>query len=149
MTFVWNGDRLLAKMRAATILGVDKTLKLCVEESRTGHPRYPPASDLFSPWADRTDTLTFSLKVVADAHPRGPWRITGSWGSEVHYSLFIEIGTSRAGPTATERMLAADGDPSLIVPEIGPLMARRSAMIPTSHRQYPLLAGRIRDAFNA
>lgn len=149
MTLVWNGEALKAKMRAAVIVAIDETMGMCVEESTRDHPEYPPASEPFFPWANRTKALTDSVRVLESAHPVSPWRVSGTWGADLDYSLFIEIGTSRQGPTATDRMIAADGDPNLIVPEIGPLMARRHAMVPASDRQYPQLALRIAEAFNA
>lgn len=149
MTLVWNGDAIKAKMRAAAIVAIDQTLAECVAEAGDGHEEFPPASLPFTPWANRTHDMSDSVRIIDAARPVGLWLVSGTWGADVHYALFLEIGTSVAGATATERMLAADGNPNLIVPEIGPLMARRWALIPAWDRQTPLLAGRVRDAFNA
>jgi hypothetical protein len=149
MRLVWKGDDLKRDMRRACMLAIDQTMAECVAESKDDHPVFPPASEPFTPWADRTGNLTGSVRIFEAAHVSGPSTVTGSWGSHVRYSLFIEIGTSREGPTATERMEAADGDPDLVAPEIGPLMARRHQMVPVSDRQYPELPRRIAEAFNA
>jgi hypothetical protein len=149
MRLTWNGDELKRKAREAAALAIDQTLAECVTESKAEHPAFPPVSKPFTPWANRTTAMTRAVRIFSAAAPSGPSTITGSWGSDMDYALFLEIGTSRAGPTATARADAAGGDPKLVAPEIGPLMARRHAMIPSSDRQYPLLAGRVRDAFNA
>lgn len=149
MKLTWRGDEIKRKTREAAMLGIDQTLAECVTGAKADHPAFPPASEPFTPWANRTTAMTRSIRIFSAAAPSGPHTITGSWGSDMRYALYLEIGTSDSGPTATERMLAADGDPDLIAPEIGPLMARRHAMLPSADREYPKLAERIATNFNA
>lgn len=149
MKLIWRGDEIKRKMRDASMVAIDQTLAECVTGAKDDHQVFPPASEPFMPWANRTTAMTRSVRIFDSAAPSGPSTVTGSWGSDMRYALFLEIGTSQSGPTATERMLAADGTPDLIAPEIGPLMARRHAMLPVADREYPKLAERIAAAFNA
>lgn len=149
MSLVWYGDEVKAKVRAASIVAIDQTMAECVSGSKDGHPAFPPASDPFTRWANRTTAMTRSIRIFDSASPSGPSTVTGSWGSHMRYALYLEIGTSRSGPTAEARAGADGGNPNLVAPEIGPLMARRWAMVPTSDREYPLLASRIAAILNA
>ncbi len=149
MRLTWKGDEIKRKMREASMLAIDQTLAECVKEAKDDHPAFPPVSEPFTPWANRTTAMTRSVRIFSAATPSSPHTVTGSWGSDMRYALFLEIGTSRSGATAEARRIAAGGNPDLILPEIGPLMARRHAMIPATHKQYPRLAERIAIAFNA
>lgn len=149
MRFDWNGDTLKSKMRAACATAIDETMAEAVADAKQGHPEFPPASEPFHRWANRTGTATGAIRIFDAASPSGPYSVRGSWGADARQSLYLEIGTSTSGPTAQERAAADDGDPNLVAPEIGPLMARRSAIVPSSDRTYPSLALKIAVAFNS
>ena len=144
MRLDWRGDEVKAKVAAATMLAVDKTMSACVDDAKANHPGYPPASKPYEPYANRTATAVGSIRISDFASANG-FIISGEWGSaDVNYALFLEIGTSTSGPTAEER--AAGGLLNAIPPPIGPLMAPRPVLRPAADREYPLLGARIRAA---
>lgn len=94
----WNGDDVMRRMAAAAAVGVNLTMGDCVRGARREHE-----------YVDQTGFLTASTDIREPAHLDGTM-VEGTWGSDADYALFVEIGTSRIGPTATEREVAADGD---------------------------------------
>lgn len=81
MALTWNGDAVLARMRAAQIEGVNKTMAECVAHAKANHE-----------WMNQTSNLTRSIQITTFAHPveRG---VSGHWGStDVAYALIHEIG---------------------------------------------------------
>lgn len=89
-TLEWRGKQVAAKMAAAAKLGVDKTMSECVSDARRNHP-----------WVSQTGFEEASITMTG-AHADG-LRVSGRWGAYADYSLYLEIGTSRVGPTAGQR----------------------------------------------
>jgi hypothetical protein len=141
-TLKWYGGIVADKMAAASTLGVDYTMAKCVSGAKDNHPAYPPASEPYTRFANRTGFQTGSIQIL-DAAALDGKTVRGQWGSDSNYALYLEIGTSESGPTAEAREAAADGNMSLIPPPIGPLMAPRPSLRPASDVEYPQLAGRI------
>ena len=137
-TVDWKGKQVAARVAAASVLGVEKVMADCVRDAKADHPPYPPASEPYERFANRTTFAVGAIRsngAVFDGR-----RTVGTWGGYSNYALFLEIGTSREGPTATERMEAGGGDMDAIVPPIGPLMAPRPTLRPASDENYPKLA---------
>lgn len=147
----WHGDRVLAKVQAATEIGIDQTMAECVADAKTDHGTYPPASAPGEKYANRTAHEVGAIQIL-----EGPTGIAGSgldgkivrgrWGSLSNISLFLEIGTSVEGPTAFAREQAAGGNMNAVTPPDGPLMAPRPTLRPAADTHYPLLRSRIRAA---
>lgn len=134
MPLNWKGAEIAKRATAASMLAVDATMAACVAEAKRNHD-----------FANRTGTLEGSVRIAKMAEPLGPV-VEGQWGSaDVAYALYVEIGTSRAGPTAQERVNAAHGGP--IAPPSDPLMESRPFLRPAADLQYPLLRSRVHAAF--
>ena len=86
-------------MAAAAAMGIDRTMADCVGDADRAHE-----------WDNETGFLEASTTILGAAVITGS-RVHGSWGSTADYALFIEIGTSRIGPTALER--EAEGDDNM------------------------------------
>ncbi|MHB1950161.1 MAG: hypothetical protein ACYCQK_01650 [Acidiferrobacteraceae bacterium] len=97
-TLKWNGREIVAKMAAAAAAGIDRTMSECVHDARREHS-----------YVNRDGFLESSTDIIRHAGPDG-MRVVGNWGSTADYALFVEIGTSRIGPTAPEREAADGGD---------------------------------------
>lgn len=96
-TLVWNGDEVFERVKAATLIAVDRTLAESADQAKRDHR-----------WVSRTGALEASISVLEFAHSDG-FRISGSFGATANYALFVEIGTSRIGPTSMERAIASAG----------------------------------------
>lgn len=145
-TLVWRGGEVGAKMVNATVLATDYTLAECVTNAKADHPGFPPASQPDTRFHSRTGFEVGSIKILDGASLSGT-TVSGQWGSDSNYSLFLEIGTSTEGPSAEARAMAAGGDMSMIASAIGPLMAPRPFLRPASDIEYPQLARRIGQAY--
>lgn len=142
---VWRGKEVAAKMAAASVLGVEKTISECVHDAAADHPPFPPASEPYERYANRTGNETGAIR--SNGAEFDGRRTRGTWGAYTNYALFLEIGTSIAGPTATERESIGGGDMDAIPPPVGPLMAPRPFLRPAADKEYPLLGARIGAAF--
>lgn len=169
--FVWKGDEVRRRVAAAAAVGIEQTMADCVKDAAADHPPYPPASRPYERYANRTGFNTGSLW-LGPAEVEGT-RVSGKWGDSSNYALFLEVGTSRVGPTAGERVEAADGNMDAIAPprfaegesgvgwggfnqppdpsreRTGPLMAPRPYLRPAADRHYRTLAERIGVAFRS
>jgi len=165
-TLVWNGAQVLERVKAATVLAVDRTLAEAADQAKRDHS-----------WVSRTGFLEASIGVLAPAHSEG-LRVSGSFGALANYSLFVEVGTSRVGMTAVARTEGSEGwwtipapKPSpgvsvrqsfTIIPpgggfgfrtlhtpstKSGPLMAARSYLRVAAYFQFPILAYRVAAAY--
>lgn len=149
-TLIWKGDEVLAKVKGAAKLGIDETMAACVEHAKDNHPGYPPASEPYTRFANRTAHLVSSLQIIEDAQVDDD-TIRGTWGSDAEEALYLEIGTSVEGPTAPDRAALGDLLEGTIPPPEGPLMAPRPYLRPAADDPsgYPSLARRIAEAFRA
>ena len=165
-TLDWRGDEVFAKVLAATVLGVDRTLAESASQAKTAHR-----------WVSRTGFLEATIGVLAFAHVEG-LRVSGSFGALANYALFVEVGTSRVGATALERVMASGGwwtipgpapAPGVTVSQSftilppggeygfstvhrgskrkGPLTPMRAYLRPSAYVQFPLLPLRIAAAY--
>jgi hypothetical protein len=145
-TIKWHGAAVRARVAAAAATAIDHTMDRCVEESRADHGEYPPASAPYTRFANRSGNAVEEIDIFAHATFTG-LHVKGYWGGASRHSLFLEIGTSVAGPTAEERAEEAGGNMNAVPPPIGPLMAPRPVLRPAADREYPLLGIRIGQAF--
>ena len=83
---------IVAHARDAAVAAVDATMAEAVRDAVREHP-----------YANQTGFLEAETKIITPAHPDGDLHVGGSWGDTADYALFVEIGTSRIGPTADER----------------------------------------------
>lgn len=95
-TLKWNGRSVKNRVAAASRMGVDKVTSECVSDARRDHP-----------WKSQTGFEDAAI-TMAPAVLEGN-RVVGKWGAYTEYSLWLEIGTSRIGPTAFEREASSDG----------------------------------------
>lgn len=86
----WNGPALRRRVALAAAYAVDKTTSECVSGAKRDHP-----------WDNETGFEEGSIM----AHPAvfEDAAVRGRWGAYTNYSLYLEIGTSRIGPTAQAR----------------------------------------------
>lgn len=166
MGLEWNGEAVFEAVKAATMLGVDRTL---AETARVAKERHE--------WKSQTGFLEASTTVLRPATLEAG-RVSGVVGALANYALWVEIGTSRVGPTAFERLADSDGwftipgpkpapgvsvlQSFTIIPpgrgfgfrtvrrpsvKTGPLKVARSFLRPAAYEQFPLLAARIGAAY--
>lgn len=153
----WNGAAVKAKVREAVLVGVDRTLTMCVARARDDHG-----------YMSRTGYMEMSVTVWDWAKPE-LGHVRGKWGAHANYGLFLEIGTSRwwsGAPRAAARAAAAMGNMWAIslpqpdgphtdtrwiggqkLPGEGPLMDPHMSLRPAADREYPLLKARIAAAY--
>src|ERR1700749_1658046 len=106
-TITWNGNQIKAKLAAASQMAVDKVNADCVSGARREHP-----------WHSETGFEEGSIH-AAPAITEGE-RVVGHWGAYTQYSLALEIGTSRIGPTIYDREAASDGMWTIAPPQPQP-----------------------------
>jgi hypothetical protein len=111
----WNGDEVLAAVGAACEVGVQRTLEAATAQAKHSHR-----------WVSRTGTLEATIGVVEPAHTDG-LRTSGSFGALAPYALDVEIGTSRIGPTAFERVAGSGGWWSIPAPAPAPGVSVRQS----------------------
>lgn len=88
---------IVAHARDAAVVAVDATMAAAVRHASREHP-----------YANRTGFLEAETKITEPAHSDGDLHVTGRWGDTADYALFVEIGTSRIGPTAEARAEAGE-----------------------------------------
>jgi hypothetical protein len=164
--FKWNGDEVLERVRAACVVGIDRTLQAAVAQAKHDHR-----------WVSRTGLLEATIGVLEPAHSVG-LSVKGSFGALAPYALDVEIGTSRIGPTTFERVAGSGGWWSIPGPAPapgvrvrqsftilppggshgfstlhrpstgeGPLTQARPYLRPAAFVQFPLLPYRVAEAF--
>jgi hypothetical protein len=84
---------IVAHARRAAVVAVDATMADAVSDAVREHP-----------YANQTGFLEAETKIIEPAHPNGDLHVSGTWGDTADYALFVEIGTSRIGPTADMRV---------------------------------------------
>lgn len=149
-TFIWKGPEVREKMRAAAVAGVDFTMEDAARKAERNHREYPPSSAPHERFASRSGALAASY-AVKDPAVEVAGKVRGTWGSDLRYSLFVEIGTSRKRsgfPRAEVRAAEGGGDMWAIPgPSVPPQMADRRTMRPAQAEAQRLLALRIGAAF--
>lgn len=163
----WNGKAVKARMLAAQIEGVNRTMGAAVNHARRNHS-----------WQDDSGNLTRGINVVQYAAPDEKG-VIGTWGvQDVEYALIHELGgviepkntkflaipvTDLARKAGSPRNLVGlayvqsiKGQPMLVDEESGEVhyILKRSVTIPArpylrpaGDATYPELAGNIRKAW--
>ena len=81
MTLEWKGDQVKAKLDAAQIFGINKTLELVVTHAKNNHT-----------WQYRAGTLEGAISTISKAF-RTSKGFRGEWGTkDVKYALIHELG---------------------------------------------------------
>jgi integral membrane sensor domain MASE1 len=75
----WRGPQVAAKVRQASIAGINATMAQSVAYAKANHP-----------WQNRTTTLEKGIRIIASAAVRGRV-ISGLWGvANVVYGKYLE-----------------------------------------------------------
>lgn len=167
-SLVWHGKAITARMRAAQIEGVNRTMGAAVNHARRNHE-----------WNDDTGNLTRGINIVKFAAPDEKG-VIGTWGvQDVEYALIHELGgviepkntkylaipmTSLARKAGSPRNLtnlafvqSLKGQPMLVDDESGEVhyLLRLSVTIPArpylrpaGDATYPELPANIRKAWD-
>lgn len=130
----WNGPALSAKMQAAQIRGVNKTMSDCAQQAKANHT-----------WQNRTGILEGSIDIAEGASPNGVG-VEGSWGSKgVKYALMQELGGVIV-PVKAKALAIPQPDGSVrFVKKV--TIPARPYLRPAADALYPQLAGNIKTAF--
>lgn len=144
----WNGDALTAKMRAAQINGVNKTMADAVQQAKNNHT-----------WNNQTGVLEGSIKIAEFARADAAG-VAGTWGStDVEYARIHELGGVIEHPGGTPYFIREDGmavfvrkdDPRAAdLPKTKPhqiVMPARPYLRPAADKHYPELAANIKKEF--
>lgn len=130
----WEGDALTAKMRAAQIDGVNKTMADAVQQAKNNHA-----------WQNQTGVLEGSIKIADFARVDGAG-VVGTWGStDVRYALIHELGGVIV-PVRAKALKIPQPDGSFRFVKSVKIPAR-PYLRPAADAIYPQLAGNIRAFF--
>lgn len=167
-SLVWKGKAVTARMRAAQIEGVNRTMGACVVHAKDNHN-----------WKNRTGVLEGGIDVVTYAH-EDDMGVIGVWGvHDVKYALIHELGgtiepknakflaipvTETAGKKGSPRNMpnlkyaqSEKGQPLLVDATTGMVhyvlrkhvtIPARPYLRPAADVKYPELAGNIRKAWD-
>lgn len=130
----WYGKAVTAKMRAAQVEGVNRTMAACVAEAKSRHP-----------WQNRTGLLEGAIDIADFAAPHDQG-VKGTWGVRdmAQARILEEGGTIKPVRAKALAIPQPDGSvrfaSSVTIPPYPYLR-------PAADKQYPLLGERIRKAF--
>jgi hypothetical protein len=130
----WFGKAVTAKMEAAQIEGVNRTMAACVTEAKSSHP-----------WQNRTGLLEGAIDVASYAQPHESG-VKGTWGVRdmVQARILEEGGTIKPKKAKALAIPQADGSvrfaSSVTIPP-------HPYLRPAADKQYVRLGERIRKAF--
>jgi hypothetical protein len=141
----WNGDKILARIEAASRIGINQTMAICVAEAKATHP-----------FTNRTGLAERSIVIAQRARTTGSISY-GQWGSvAVNYFKYLEFGTrfTRTRTSIKDRMrimrtgIFKTGPKNKGVP---PWQGGSWAptLGPAANRVYPLLSDFIRRAYRS
>ena len=93
MSLKWEGDRLIRKVRSASLKAVNEVMSKAVIQAKRNHPG----------WRNRTGKAEGSIRIVSFAQPsRGG--VAGLWGSvDTNYMIWLEIKHGSALRNAADR----------------------------------------------
>lgn len=133
---IWNGKAVSEKLRAAQIVGVNKTIGACVVQAKRNHP-----------WRNRTGILEGGINIVDFAQIEGDG-VRGVWGvNDIRYALALEIGAV-IRPVHAKALAIPQPDGSVrMVKEV--TIPAYPYLRPAADAIYPTLAGRIRESYEA
>lgn len=133
---IWNGKAVSEKLRAAQIVGVNKTIGACVVQAKRNHP-----------WRNRTGILEGGINIVDFAQIEGDG-VRGVWGvNDIRYALALEIGAV-IRPVHAEALAIPQPDGSVRMAKEVTIPAY-PYLRPAADAIYPTLAGRIRESYEA
>ncbi|MFN3990052.1 MAG: hypothetical protein ACK4IS_07320 [Erythrobacter sp.] len=131
----WYGAAVSEKMRAAAKLGINATMAACVSQAKSNHS-----------WQNQTGILEGSIKITAFARAAGN-SVIGQWGSaDVKYALIHELG-GVIRPVRAKALAFRLADGSFRMAQQVTIPAR-PFLRPAADALYPLLADKIRKAFD-
>jgi hypothetical protein len=130
----WYGKALTAKMQAAQIEGVNRTMAACTVEAKTNHP-----------WQNRTGLLEGAIDIASYAKSHGAG-VKGTWGVRdmVQARILEEGGTIKPKTKKALAIPQADGSVRLASSVTIP---PHPYLRPAADKQYVQLGERIRKAF--
>lgn len=138
----WKGEEVRARVEKAARVGINRTMALCVAESKENHP-----------FTNRTGTAERSIKIAAAAKTTDNVTV-GIWGSVmVNYFKYLELGTelTRGRTSIMQRIGGASTTTkrpkknSAALPWKGGSFA--PTLIPAAKKIYPTLLEHIKWAF--
>lgn len=130
----WDGDAITARMRAAQINGVNKTMAEAVQQAKNNHA-----------WNNQTGVLEGSIKIAEFARVDGAG-VVGTWGStDVRYALIHELGGVIVPVRAQALKFKLPDGSFRIVKSVR--IPARPYLRPAADAIYPKLAGNIRGFF--
>lgn len=130
----WYGKAVTAKLQAAQVEGINRTMAACVVQAKANHP-----------WHNRTGLLEGAIDVAGYAAPHGSG-VRGTWGVRdmVQARILEEGGTIVPRRAKALAIPQADGSLRMVSSvTIPPYPYLR----PAADIEYPELAARIRKAF--
>lgn len=148
-SLVWKGGELTERMRAASALGINRTMEDCVVWSKDNHT-----------WKNQTTVLEGGIGIAEFAR-EVPGGVEGVWGvQDVVYALIHELGGTIKHPGGTAFFFDENEGWAVFVrnsdPKAGDLprtkahditIPARPYLRPSADIHYPQLADRIRAAF--
>lgn len=133
-SLTWNGGALTAKMRRAQIFGVNDTMKDCVVHAKNNHT-----------WKNQTATLEGDIQVAEVARADGAG-VVGTWGVRKNdYALIQELGGVIVPVRAKALKFKLPDGSFRIVKSV--TIPARPYLRPAADANYPMLARKIREAF--
>jgi len=132
----WFGRQVTAKMRAAQVAGVNRTMAACVAEAKGSHS-----------WQNRTGVLEGGIDVADYAAPETDG-VRGTWGvRDVNYARIHELGGTIVPVRAKALAIPDPDDPGGVLMVKSVTIPARPYLRPAADKHYPDLARNIRRAF--
>lgn len=133
-SLTWNGPAVTARLKAAQIAGVNRTMGSCVNQAKRSHA-----------WQNRTGVLEGGITIVGYAQPDGTG-VRGTWGvTDVRYALIHELG-GVIRPVNAEALAIPQPDGSVRFVKSVTIPAR-PYLRPAADVYYPALVANIRSAY--
>lgn len=130
----WFGKAVSAKMRAAQIAGMNRTMAACVADAKQTHD-----------WNNQTGVLEGGIDIADYAEPEADG-VAGTWGvRDVAYARIHELGGTIV-PRNAKALVIPQPDGSVRFVKSVTIPAR-PYLRPAADRHYPKLARHIRKAF--
>ena len=136
LDLTWTGDAVLAKVQAAAIAGVNKTMGQCVDHAKRNHP-----------WMNRSGVLEGGVSLVSFA-AKAEGGVQGKWGVlDVKYALAQELGAVIRPVNAKALKIPQPDGTFVFVKQV--VLPARPYLRPAADAKYPGLARNIASAMKA
>lgn len=133
-SLTWNGPAVTAKLKAAQIAGVNRTMGACVNQAKRSHA-----------WQNRTGVLEGGIAIVTFAEAEGEG-VRGVWGvQDVRYALIHELG-GVIRPVKAQALAIPQPDGSVRFAK-SVTIPKRPYLRPAADQYYPMLSDNIRRAY--